>query len=245
MRLAIFGYPRSGTTYLYDIIRSYLMHCGELEHHQSLYEGFKPNTYSYLAEKKNSENELVLEIQSVDRSWMTRETRFDLIKKFSERGQDYFIKMLSGDTEDVRILPWMIQNYPIVTICRRNHFDAYISWLVAWQHRIWNRTTSEVLPEYSAFDVDPVAMHYAIRHFRGYFDYVSTIPEKTHIYYEDMIAMSPKKVLQQIGIYQPGFEAKPPTYIKLMELSDKLKLINNTTEVIRYYTTFIKPMTEK
>jgi hypothetical protein len=250
MRLAIFGYPRSGSSYLYDTILKHLVSSGAIAHDCHLQEIFIRHPRYHIGIKPNTKNTLSLYLKqypNLDNPYLplSNEQRFDLLKQFSEQGQDYFFKMLSGHTRDERVLPWLIENYPIITICRRDHFDAYISWLVAIQHGVWNRVLHDPPSVYTTFRVPRTDMDSSADTIRRYFTHVKKIPAKAHIYYEDMIAMSPEEVLRHVGVYQPGFEIESSPIIKLLELSDKLELIVNLDEVTQYYDEFIKPIVEK
>ena len=244
MRLAIFGYPRSGTSYLYDIIERHLLAAGVYEPHQILHEAVNRREHHRIVPfMHNGEMVLRQETTANGQSWdpvMTRAERFDLLEKFSGKGQDYFIKVLSTDTRDPRVFPWMVENYPVITICRHDHFDAFISWLIARRHDLWNRSY-EAPADYEPFKVREDLMHHVVDVFYRYFKLTHTvIPNRKHIYYEDMIEMSPKEVLEHCGVYQEGYPAPPSVFKKLLTLPEKLALIENLPEVLAFYQRYMK-----
>jgi hypothetical protein len=247
MRLAVFGYQRSGTTMLMDIVTKYFIAAGEIRPDQDLKEIFNTQLSLEIMHHPTGEYSLLHEWTPYihESSLLTIEQRFDLLRHFSEKGQDYILKMLSVDTRDARILPWLIRNYPIVTISRRDHFDAYLSLLIASHHKQWNyRSWQNKLPIYEKFQVTSGMLHDVTHGFRTYFDKIATIPAIAHVYYEDMITMSSKEVLQHIGIYQSGNDAPETNFVKMIDFRRKVELIDNLGEVEKFYVDTIQPMTE-
>jgi hypothetical protein len=173
---------------------------------------------------------------------MLREERFELIKAHTLMGQEYAFKVLSTDTVNPEIIPWLQDNYSIITVCRRNHFDAYLSWLVAWYNQYWNQQHGEAKPKYQKFTAEKDLMVFAGTNLARYFQIADRIDARAHLYYEDMIELEPIDVLKACNAHQPGTATPPSRYQKLTDTEQKMNLIENIEEVMDYYANSIAPM---
>jgi hypothetical protein len=227
MKLAIFGYPRSGTTMLMDIVGNHLISAGAIGSDNNLDEVFNPVDGRKLISANNHVRNVV------HYGVMSRKDRFDLFTQSSD--QDYLIKVLSADVEYRPVLPWLVANYPIITIERRDHLEAFLSWVIAWYSKKWNVGLDAPNPVIEPFIADMNAVTSAGIIFSRYFQAKPIISAQAHIYYEDMVAMSPREVLEHVGIYHPCATTTNTRFRKLTSMEEKVKLIINLDEVISYY----------
>ncbi len=250
MKVAIFGYPRSGTTMLKDIIMRHLVAAKLNDWNDNLGEPFNPLVYTRLIP---SVEDGVLRVKRLSNSPrrtqegkhtelpgspQTREERFDL---FSRASGDYIVKVLSQDTMHPGILPWLIEHdYHFVTIERRNHFDALLSWLIAWNHNQWSVLEGSERPEYQPFEASMTDVAVICQFMSRFFRYRPTIPNAHRLYYEDMVEMGPEATLRHIGLYQEGVEAPDTVWKKLLGSNEKVRFITNIGEVAEYYRTTVE-----
>ena len=243
-RIAIFGYPRSGTSYLQEIYQTHLGWVGTI----NLGEAFVPNPKVQiipLPDKHGVPHLSVKIFQKPVANPKSRESRFELIKHYTETTDDnYILKVLAADTRDTRILPWVDANYPIVTISRRNHYDAYLSWIVAHRHKFWNyrQGSGRERPAYTRFKAFGKNMQTAAGVMIRYFRFVETIKPRYHFWYEDLIKMPPRKVLELSGVNHRDHPAPRPKFVKLLTLEQKRALIENLDEVDDYFNEKIAPV---
>lgn len=235
MKVAIFGYPRSGTTMLKDIIVRHLVEAGLIEPDQNLGEPFNPLDHTLLVPFNVDD---YLHVKAVDVEPrdipMTREQRFELFKKAHG---DYVLKMLSQDTLNSEILPYLIDDgYHFVCVERRNHFAALMSWLVAWNSQKWGIRQGEERPEYKPFRADMTDVQVICGFMMRYFRYRPHIPA-AQVHYEDMCQMAPEALLRSVGLLQDGVAAPATEWTKMHSDEEKVALIENLDEVWAYYQT--------
>ena len=166
---------------------------------------------------------------------MPREERFNVFRPFVH--QNYPIKIRPTDVvEDPRILPWLIENdYTFITLSRRNHFEAFVSWLIAYHHNIWTIRKKDRFPEWGTFTATPPYLTAGAHVFECYFQTLRHIPAEMHVYYEDIVCMSPQEIVEQCGVYQPGFPTPASKSVKLMDFESKKALIENLDTVEDFF----------
>ena len=241
MKLAIFGYPRAGTTMLTDIVAQHLVAAGEMSPYHLLGEVFNPVDGRKLTVKEiDGELRLVHDVHAPDQ-YMSREKRFMMFSRrtYQHPEEDYIIKVMSHDTSHDPLLPWLVEHYPIVTIERRNHLEAYLSWAIAWHTKNWNTKRKNPKPHYEPFEADIGAMKSASHIFARYFHAKPKIPARAHVYYEDMCEMSSEDLLRHIGCYRPGVPTPATKWTKLHGLDEKVRIITNLDEVIELYNSTV------
>lgn len=235
MKVAIFGYPRSGTTMLKDIIVRHLVEAGLIEPDQNLGEPFNPLDHTLLVPFNVDDYMHVKAIDVEPRDIpMTREQRFELFKKAHG---DYVLKMLSQDTLHPPILPYLVESgYHFVCIERRNHFAALMSWLVAWNSHKWGIRQGEERPAYEPFRADMNDVAVICRFMTHYFRYRQSTGGVV-VRYEDMCDMTPEALLRSVGLFQEGVAVPPTEWTKMHSDEQKAALIENLDEVWAYYQT--------
>ena len=227
-RLAIFGPARSGTTYLYDIIASHLAGGGAVR----AGEIFTPH--------ENTRVELVgdrVRIHEQEEPYETLQSREERFHLFRHSCEDYVFKLMSTDTVDPQIIDWVALNYPVVSICRRDHFESYLSWLVAWHHQIWNRKKGSEPAQYEKFVATPEMMRFSGMVIVRYLQHSSRLNPQAHVYYEDIIKMDPIDVLKACKVYNPEWPVVKSKYVRLTNAAQKIDMIENIDEVRDYYFT--------
>ena len=243
MKVAVFGYPRSGTTMLKEVIFNHLRAGDLITHEQNLGEPFNPLDYTALVPYQRPEGQTWIKrvyIEPVDNP-MLRETRYRLL---SENPGDYVLKVLAQDTMHPPILPWLVrQGYHFVNVERRHHVDALLSWLIAWNHQRWHQVEGEERPDYQPFVADLEHVQLMCSFIARYLHYSQRIPNARTIIYEDMCSMDAEQIVRQAGLYHEGVPTPPTSYVKLHSAKDKAKLIINLEEVLQRYDAHVGYLT--
>lgn len=223
---------------LKDIVHQHLIAAGIYTPDQNLGEPFNPLDHTLLVPyTRDGETWVKAEDVEPREHPMTREQRFDLFKK--AKG-DYLLKMLSQDTLNPNILPYLVEDgYQFITIERRNHFDALLSWLIAWNHHKWNLQGDEERPDYQPFvaSMDDVAVICSFM--MRYFHFKKFLFAR-QVVYEDMCAMTSEQLLRYVGLYQDDVDAPPTRWRKLHGFEEKVRFITNIGEVAEYYRTTVE-----
>ena len=231
MKIAIFGYPRSGSTLLQQVIVNHLESAGVMEFYQDLGEPFNPRETTRLVP-----HNMILRLENSDTPFepmQFRDERFELFKLYWN--QDYVIKVMSTDTANPEIIPWLLSNnYRFVTVERRDHFAALLSWLIAWQYQYWHHTPDNPRPDYQPFEADMEKVMKCCGFMARYFHWSDRIPSE-RVIYEDMVFKGPRRTLQSIGLWQDGGETPPPATRRLHKRREKHDLITNVEAVYEAY----------
>ena len=229
-----------GTTMLVDTISRHLITAGKISSKRLIYEVFNPVDDRRLVIKHNHLHNIK---QEPSVGIQSREDRFDLFSSFNETTrQGYIIKVMSTDLDHPLILPWLIDNYQIITIERRDLLETLLSWLIAWENQTWNYRQLQKAGEIEPFFADMNTVAIACNIYARYLQRKSRIPSIGHIYYEDMVQMTPEQIVKQVGMFQPGFPCPLTGERKMHTMGEKAKLIKNLDEVVSYYNETLATM---
>jgi hypothetical protein len=149
---------------------------------------------------------------------------------------------MSTDLDHPPILPWLIDNYQIITIERRDLLETLLSWLIAWENQTWNYRQLQKAGVIEPFVADMNIVAIACDIYARYLQRKSHIPSIGHIYYEDMVQMTPEQIVKQVGMFQPGFPCPLTGERKMHAMEEKAKLIKNLDEVVAYYNESLATM---
>lgn len=228
MKLAIYGYPRSGTTMLRFILTRSLVRAGRMRLHQDLGEIFAP-AEDQPEVFRSGEWPGEAWLRRTENTGMGREERFELFKQYAHQG--YLVKVLTPEAQTVQVLPWLVQNgYEFIAIERSNPFEALCSWLIAWHHQQYHWWKVHEKPAYRPFEADMSHVMQGINYINWY--YQTDIPVRARLVYDDIVDLHPTDVLRRCGLDIPGFEPKTK---KIHSLADKLSLITNHADVRRLW----------
>ena len=233
MKIAIFGYPRSGTTMLFQIIKRHLVAAGVVEKWAGLSEVFNPleNTRLLVSKDGHLINYTNLDLPESQ----PREKRLQLFREHMD--DDYVIKFMPFDTTTHGVVESIMEaNYNIIAVERRNTLSAYLSVLIAYHHRVWNVTDANERPVYEPFVVPEDQMISLGKSIAIYHHLRDKLKPSAILYYEDIAAQPSMMTLKQAGIYHAGVEARESPTKKLLSFEDKTKLIINLEEVIDHLT---------
>lgn len=239
MKIAIFGYPRSGTTMLNYIISQHLIKAGVVEPWALVGEVFNPLEGTRLLFQHPQGHLVNLTNQSLDES-QTREKRLELFKEHSD--QDYIIKLLAFDTDTPGVVE-AVQDagYRIIPIERRNPLSAFLSILIAFRHKVWHTFDKNFEPQYEPFEVTKAEMIGLGKSFSLYYHKRDIITQEPVVYYEDIATQSAEDTLRQLGIYQEGVPVEDSPTKKLLSFEEKAKLITNLDEVTEHLYGLLTP----
>ena len=234
MKIAIFGYPRSGTTMLYKIIAQHLLAAGVLEPWASIGEVFNPVDGARLLVSSQSGH--LVNHHDVNLSdEQSREERLQLFKKHS--ADNYIIKMMPHDLKAHGLVEAVMEaKYNIIAIERRNPLSAFLSSIIAYQHQVWHIYDQNKIPEYEPFVVSDEHIVALGKSFAIYHHTRDQLNPSSILYYEDIVQQPIVATLVRAGVYQEGVVVKESPTKKIHSFEDKAKLIINLEEVIDYLT---------
>ncbi len=239
MKIAIFGYPRSGTTMLGYIISQHLASAGVVKEWANLGEVFNPLEGTQLLVSP-SHGHLVHITNLISAITQPREERLQLFKEHMD--DDYIIKILSYDTAHEGVVGTVMgANYNIMAIERRNPLSAYLSVLIAYHHRVWHVFDSNYRPVYEPFEVSEQEMIALGKSLAIYHHYRDQLNPSAILYYEDIVEQSITATLKQAGVYHEGAAVEDTPTKKLLSFEEKIKLIINFEEVVNHLTGILTP----
>ena len=238
MKIAIFGYPRSGTTMLNYLISQHLIEAGVAESWAMVGEVFNPLEGTRLL-FKHPQGHLINLTELMTNSTQSREERLEL---FKESDRDYIIKILAYDLT----LPGVAEavkdaGYRIIPIERRNPLAAFLSILIAFRHKVWHTYDENFEPRYEPFRVTQAEMIGLGKSFSLYYQHRDGLTQEPVLYYEDIASQSPEETLRQIGLYQEGVPAIESPTKKLLSFEEKADLILNLDEVMEHLNGLLTP----
>lgn len=233
MKIAIFGYPRSGTTMLHSIITQHSVAAGAVEWWADLGEVFNPREGNKLT--VHPSGHLIHEYDLVPPEVQSREDRLRIFNEHTD--EDYIIKYMPFDTTNPDTMKSIIDaGYRFINIERRNPLSAYLSVIIAYHHQIWQVGNTDELPVYEPFvasEEEITGLSLSITRYYHYRDYVNP---SAILYYEDVAIQSAAETLKQAGMYHEGVLASDSPTKKIHSFEDKTKLIINLEEVIDHLT---------
>jgi len=228
MKIAIFGYPRSGTTMLNYLISQHLIEAGVIEPWAMVGEVFNPLEGTRLLFKHPQGHLINLTNQSLENP-QSREERLEL---FKESDRDYIIKILAYDLTVPGVAEAVKSaGYRIIPIERRNPLAAFLSILVAFRHKVWHTYDENFEPQYEPFRVTQAEMKALGKSFALYHQHRDGLTQEPVVYYEDIASQSAEETLRQVGVYQDGIPAIESPTKKLLTFEEKASLITNLDEV--------------
>lgn len=238
MKIAIFGYPRSGTTMLNYIIQQHLSSAGVVKGWANLGEVFNPLDGTRLLVSHSGHLDNLVDLNTV--TTQSREDRLHLFREHLD--DDYVIKILPYDTMTQGVVETVMQaNYNIIAIERRNPLSAYLSVLIGYHHQVWHIFDSDDRPVYKPFVATEQEMLKLGKSLSIYHHLRDRLNPSAILYYEDIVGQSVVETLKQAGVYHEGAEAKDTPTKKLLSFEDKTKLIINLEEVIDHLTGILIP----
>ena len=232
MKLAIFGYPRSGTTMLLYIIQQHLLAAKVIEDWSVIYELFNPQEATVLLPVDGHLTQVMLPDKLA-----TPQSRDSRLKLFVEHmDDDYILKCLAFDMHAPAVRNALLTaGYEFIAVERRNPLEAYLSSIIAYHHQVWNIRDENDRPVYEPFVVPEQEMMAHGLAMSYYYYYRDRLNPRAVLYYEDMVSQSTKETLQSVDLYHDGVKAKDSPTKKLHTLDDKAKLILNLDEVMEHY----------
>jgi len=229
MKIAIFGYPRSGTTMLNYIIHQHLIAAGAAEKWAAVGEVFNPleNTRLLVSKDGHLVNYTHLDLPEAQ----PREARLQLFREHMD--DDYIIKMLPYDTNTEGVLEAVMgAGYNIIAIERRNPLSAFLSVIIAYHHNVWNVKDTSELPVYEPFVASEDIMIALGKSIGMYHHIRDRLNPSAILYYEDIATQSVEVTLKQAGVYQEGVVTQGSPTKKILSFEDKTKLVINLEDVI-------------
>ena len=236
MKIAIFGYPRSGTTMLNHIISQHLVNAGVLEPWALVGEVFNPLEGTRLIQTPDGHLEI---ITGQPEPTQSRNERLDL---FQRDNRNYIIKILAFDTDTPGVVE-TVQNagYRIIPIERRDPLSAFLSILIAFRHKAWHTYGDAGKPQYEPFRATQAEMIGLGKSFSLYYHRRDRITSEPVLYYEDIATQSAETTLRQIGIYQEGIQVEDSPTKKMLTFDEKAQLITNLDEVTEHLYGLLTP----
>ncbi len=228
MKIAIFGYPRSGTTMLHNLIAQHLVAAGVVEPWASIGEAFNPLEGTRLQVTDGHLVNVNTHFSDIDPP-QKREERLRLFQKYTHH--DYITKMLPYDIE-LYGLPATVQDagYRIIAIERRNPLSAFLSVIIAYQHWVWHAYGNEQ-PVYEPFEVPTRMMQALGKSFSIYYHHRDTLEPTDVLYYEDIVMNSVESTLKELGLHHEGIPTEgSPT--KKLQFHLMLSKLSNTVTVL-------------
>ncbi len=231
MKIAIFGYPRSGTTMLHDIITQHLVAAGLVEPWAgNVGEAFNPLEGTQLT----VEDGHLINRSLADDTVQSRAERYELFRDHLD--DNYIVKVMAFDMKYLFIPNKLIDaGYKFIAIERRNPLSAYLSSLIAYHHSVWHVYGDEK-PVYEPFVVPTTEIVQLGRAISLYHRYRDHLDPSAIIYYEDVVQNPVANTLQRANLYQEGVPTFNTRTKKILSFEDKAKLIINLEEVIEYLT---------
>jgi hypothetical protein len=239
MKIAIFGYPRSGTTMLNYIIHQHLIAAGVVEKWAAVGEVFNPleNTRLLVSKDGHLVNYTNLNLPESQ----PREERLRLFREHMD--DDYIIKMLPYDTNTGGVVAAVVEaGYRIIAIERRNPLSAFLSVIIAYHHQVWH-TYDDDQPVYEPFEVSAQDMYALGKSVSVYYHHRDALHPSNILYYEDIASNPVVNTLKELGLYQEGTPTKESPTKKLLSFEEKTKLIINLEEVVDHLTGILTPYT--
>jgi hypothetical protein len=237
MKIAIFGYPRSGTTMLHNIIAQHLVAAGVVESWAGLGEVFNPLDGTRLLLSFDGHLRNLTGLNTV-----TTQSREDRLQLFREHlDDDYIIKMLPYDTRVQEVVETVMQaGYNIIAIERRNPLSAYLSVIIGYHHQVWHAYGDEQ-PVYEPFVATEKEMLTLGKSLSMYYHLRDHMNPSAILYYEDIVMNSVESTLKELGLYHDGIPTKESPTKKLLSFEEKTKLIINLEEVVDHFTGILTP----
>jgi hypothetical protein len=230
MKIAIFGYPRSGTTMLYHIILQHLISAGLVEEWSGIGEVFNPLDGTMLVRKSGH----LINYTNLDLpESQPRENRLWLFREHTD--DDYIIKMLPYDINTKGVVNAVMEaGYNIIAIERRNPLSAFLSVIIAYHYNVWNVKDTNELPIYEPFVVSKDIILALGKSLGVYHHIRDRLNPSAILYYEDIATQPVEATLKQAGVYQEGVVTKGSPTKKILSFEDKIKLVINLEEVIAH-----------
>lgn len=229
MKIAIFGYPRSGTTMLNYIVHQHLIAAGVVEEWAAVGEVFNPleNTRLLVSKDGHLVNYTDLDLPESQ----PREVRLQLFRKHMD--DDYIIKMMPYDTNTTGVVEAVMgAGYNIIAIERRNPLSAFLSAIIAYHNNVWNVKDTSKLPTYEPFVASKDIMFALGKSIGMYHRIRDHLDPSAILYYEDIATQPVGVTLKQAGVYQEGVATEESPTKKILSFEDKTKLVINLEEVI-------------
>lgn len=240
MKLGVLSYARTASTLLLDTLAKYLQDHHGHESWQTLDEVFNPSDDNWIIET-GDHLQLIPLVRGTVAAPLFRGQRLNLMKKYQH--QDYVIKVLGQDfmMHSGHGVHEFLKDtgYEFVSIERRNPLNAILSALVAYEHRYWNDDGAIDRPKYHGFNAnlnfvkfvgDTIIQH---RHAKA------MVPVRAELFFEDIITMSRREILQAAG-FESSADDTPPATKKLLGVDNAI-LIRNLAEVQEYYENNVVP----
>lgn len=232
MKIAIFGYPRSGTTMLNFIIARHLRASGVVPKWADLGEVFNPMEGTRLVVKSGH---LVNNTDLPPSEVHSREDRLCLFGQHMD--DDYIIKYMPLDITTPDTMKAVIEaGYNFIAIERRNPLSAYLSSIISYHHQVWHITDTDSRPVYESFVASEEEILGLGKSMSLYYRYRDYLKPSVILYYEDIAEQSVLETLKQAGVYQEGVITRNTPTKKLLSFEDKAKLIINLEEVVDHLT---------
>ena len=232
MKIAIFGYARSGSTMLYFILQQHLLAAGLIEEWADISEAFNPHRRRLLV--RNTDDHLEnIKLPIVLSTPQFREERVELFNKHLE--EDYILKVMSHDTTCMNVIDTIVKNYMVIAIERRNVLSAYLSGLIAFHHSVWN-IYDDARSTYEPFVAPKDEIQLIGLGLSRYYHWRDKMNPQAILYYEDVAMQSPETTLRQTGLYQEGVPTTDSPTRKILSFEGKTKLIINLDEVVDHFS---------
>lgn len=226
----IIGPMRSGTTLLFRMVRDF-----SIDYNSKLNDEFFntllpqfgiEDTGLELINNSNPYRDYDQEIQY----------RINLLKKYNCK---YTVKIVADQLSST-ILDFLIKNYKIILIDRKNKYDQYLSLLIAEHSNVWNK--GKQFKEFlSPFEASTKIAEDYFTFEKKWQEDQKNILSKTSalmLYYEDFIN-DPVKYLESHGIQTRSFSQYYKPLFKMRSQFEKEKLIINIDEIKKmYYNNF-------
>jgi hypothetical protein len=241
VRPAIFCYPRTGSTLLYEIIKSHLSNIDK--DYLFIGECFNPVSEKNIIEENGH-------IVSKDVLGSTpiqlRPERINLIKKYQH--QKYFFKIFPYDISLPDIFNFCNQYLDtIILLDRKNPFDAVLSGVISSEYEFWNADINDDIPDYKPFVAPSASYMFMLQSISKYYAFRNKFTNKNiiHVYYEDM---NNKNFWSDIAkIFSPDedynkIDGKRLPFRKLLSYEEKVKLVLNAEEIYDAFLEIVYPM---
>ena len=246
--IMIYGYPRSGSTMLMNIIKR----------HRCMYSLGEPLTPAPNWVLVANDAGLVMKRSGMPETQTYRdqasekygkghlqfpEARWEVFKRFHLKRQAVF-KVLSAEVWLPGLVELMNEHYRVITVERRNALAAYLSGLIATHHRIWTVQVNKSKPEYRPFVVSEARMVSMAKYYTMYYTNRNRFNVQGRVFYEDMVRDGGEATMQRLGMYEEG-NYTDPGIKKIHSFDEKVALIKNYDEVVDCYNMLIAPVAPK
>lgn len=217
---------RSGTTLLFRMVRDF-----SDDYNSKLNDEFFNTLLSQFGIEDNGQ-ELINNSRPYKSYEQEIQHRISLLKKYNCK---YTLKIVADQLNNT-ILDFLIENYKIILIDRKNKYEQYLSLLIAEHSSVWNRgkkfeeflspfiASTKIAEDYFTFE-------------KKWQEDQKIILEKTSalvFYYEDFI-INPVKHLEMQGIKTRSFSKYYKPLFKMRNQFEKENLIINIDEIKKMY----------